>query len=48
MMLRLHKPIKEQFTNKEIKEIAIIEEINKEDLEKAIKLAEKLKKSLKI
>ena len=48
IILVLKKSIKEQFTNKEIKEIAIMEEIEKEDLEKAIKLAEKLKKALKI
>ena len=44
----LQKSIEEQFTNKEIKEIAIIEEIDKKDLEQAIKLAETLKKALKI
>ncbi len=44
----LQKSIEEQFTNKEIKEIAIIEEIDKKDLEQAIKLAETLKKALKL
>lgn len=48
IILVLKKSIKEQFTNKEIKEIAIMEDIEKDDLEKAIKLAEKLKKALKI
>ena len=48
IILVLKKSIKEQFTNKEIKEITIMEEIEKDDLEKAIKLAEKLKKALKI
>ena len=44
----LQKSIEEQFTNKEIKEIAIIEEIDKKDIEQAIKLAETLKKALKL
>ena len=48
IILVLRKPIKEQFTNKEIKEMAIIEEINKKKLEEAIKFAEKLEQALEL
>ncbi len=48
IILVLHKPITELFTNKEINKITVIEGIDKEDLNKAIKLAEEIKEALKI
>ena len=48
IILVLHKPITEQFTNKEIEKITIIEEIDKEDFKKAIKLAEEIQEALEL
>lgn len=48
IILVLHKPITEQFTNKKIEKITIIEEIDKEDFKKAIKLAEEIQEALEL
>ena len=48
IILILHKPIKEQFTNKNIDEIILVENISKDYLEEAIKLAEEMQKSLEL
>lgn len=48
LILKLHKPIKNLTTNKEIEEIYLIEKINNENLGEAIKLAEEMQKSLEL
>ena len=48
MMLRLHKPIKEQFTNKNIDEIILVEELSKDYLEQAVKFSEEIQEALKL
>jgi uncharacterized membrane protein len=47
LILKLHKPITNQFTNKEIKELILIEKIDKEFyLEESIEVAKEMKKIL--